>query len=46
MIGEKKGMNKEGKTTADIIPLDKKPTWFEIMVLCRIEIMVSLVKLC
>ena len=43
---EKSATNKEGKTTADIIQLDKQPTWFEIMVLWWIEIMVSLVKLC
>ena len=42
---EKSATNKEGKTTADIIQLDKQPTWFEIMVLWRIKIMVSLVKL-
>ena len=41
----KSATNKEGKTTADIIQLDKQPTWFEIMVLWRIKIMVSLVKL-
>ena len=42
---EKSATNKEGKTTADIIQLDKQPTWFEIMVLWWIEIMVSPVKL-
>ena len=41
----KSATNKEGKTTADIIQLDKQPTWFEIMVLWWIEIMVSPVKL-
>ena len=41
----KSATNREGKTTADIIQLDKQPTWFEIMVLWRIKIMVSLVKL-
>ena len=41
----KSATNKEGKTTADIIQLDKQPTWFEIMVVWRIKIMVSLVKL-
>ena len=41
----KSATNREGKTTADIIQLDKQPTWFEMMVLWRIKIMVSLVKL-
>ena len=41
----KSATNREGKTTADIIQLDKQPTWFEVMVLWRIKIMVSLVKL-
>ncbi|KAL0014351.1 hypothetical protein SO802_001420 [Lithocarpus litseifolius] len=36
---EKSATNKEGKTTADIIQLDKQPTWFEIMILWRIKIM-------
>ena len=42
----KSATNKEWKTTADIIQLDKQPTWFEIIVIWRIKKLVSLVKLC
>ena len=42
----KSATNKEGKTTADIIQLDKQPSWFDIMVIWRIKNLVSLVKLC